>query len=729
MNKFPLLLFMFWISTWVTLGAQNDPFLHTLYDRLHDSPLQQKMRRIAPMPIGAVYVQRPGEGEAEIRAHFRKMKELGFNCLKQIMTVPGWSIEQVQLLALEEGIIPWWYGEGGWMAISDSLLQSLGIPVQTPIAQIRQDARMLAFQKEQMRQRIFRSMAYQQQQQGKALQDRSVAYEPELGGRGFDLSAQGKILFKAWVRKKYDSIQGLNQAWNQYHSGLQTDENTPFLSWEDFDQRYEKLGAKEYHHLVEILDFKVEHSLENIRRTCETYRSVHPDGVFRGGGEIGLFHPLAWYGVDLERIADLMKTYGSFYPSVHFAWHFGETNYELVRPFYMQSALANDFFKGGWAATWESTGGPQQFSGGKGGAYFTVDAQTMTQFLLSQLAAGFKGWGTWTWSTRSAGWEAGEYGLLDRNNQVSERAIRCGQIGQAASRYRDELWQAHKEPLVGVFYDWYNEAFWASMTEAGRTDFKDEPIQARIGVSRALINANIPFEYVTATDLRNGLAGRYKVIYLPAVLSLNQDLIPLLKTYVEKGGRLVMDAPTGYYDENGVLLSTAKGSLFQQLFGVSIKDYQGAGINREYLLNGQKLEGFVLDLDPQQATILGRFSAGQAAITQYNLGQGSAVVLGYEAAKSCFKAGNKLAESNLLRYTLGSLKAPYQCQGAIVYRLASLQADHYFLINDGPATTALLQFPNYKYRSIQDAVSGQSLRQGAAIPLEGHSGRWIRCEK
>ena len=76
---------------------------------------------------------------------------------------------------------------------------------------------------------------------------------------------------------------------------------------------------------------------------------------------MGLFLPFAARATDMEGIAKAMKEKGSFYPSIHLAWHFEELNYEVTRGIYMQSSLCTDWFKGGWAATWESTGGPQQF--------------------------------------------------------------------------------------------------------------------------------------------------------------------------------------------------------------------------------------------------------------------------------------------------------------------------------------------------------------------------------
>ncbi len=76
-----------------------------------------------------------------------------------------------------------------------------------------------------------------------------------------------------------------------------------------------------------------------------------------GGGEAGLFLPSAWYCVDFEGIAGAVAEHGSFYPSMHFSWHFDEVNHELTRPVYMQAALMADLFKGGWTGGWDSTGG------------------------------------------------------------------------------------------------------------------------------------------------------------------------------------------------------------------------------------------------------------------------------------------------------------------------------------------------------------------------------------
>lgn len=711
------------------LSQDRHDYRVELYDRLHSSPMQEKFRRIAPMPAGAVYVQRPGEGEKEIREHMRTLKRLGFNALKQVMTVPGWEFEDVAVIALEEGIIPWWYGEGGWEPITDDLMRRLGIPADTPIEQVRNNPKMRAYQMDLMRKRVEKSREYRKSSPDrKPIQDRSVAFDPTIGGRGLELTPEGERLFVEWVRRQYPTIEALNKAWNQQHAGLQPQEGEPFSSWSDFEARWKQLGTKEYRHLRDILRFKADHNMARIEATARAFNAYDGNAPFRGGGELGLFHPQTWYGVDLEGIAGAMTRYGSFYPSMHLAWHFGEVDYEVTRPVYMQAALGNDLFKGGWAAAWEATGGPQQFSGGEGGTGFTVDEGFMSQFLLSHLAAGFKGFGLWSWSTRTAGWEAGEYSLLDRHNKVTQRAIRAGQIGQTMNRYRDELWQAHKEPYVGVLVDWDSDAMWTAMSFAGRDEFKNRPIDARIGISRALINANVPYEYVTATDLRAGLAPRYRVIYVPFGISISDDLLNVFSTFVASGGRLVMDMPSAWYDAYGALLSTDRGTAFERVFGTVIDEYQYAGTNRPVRLGELELKGFTTRLSPTTARVVERYDDMKPAITENQFGRGTAVILGYEASMMAFKPGNTKAEAHLVRQVLGSIEPPYAATGAIVYRLASPKADHFFLINDGPATTAKLETKLTSYRQVVDAVTGEVLNLNA-IRIPGYDARWLRAEK
>ena len=712
----------------------DDEFLHKKYDSLHDSPMQQKIRKIAPMNFGVVFLPWAGCTEEDMRRHFRMMKELGFTNLKQTMPTPEWPIKKTLKIALEEGIIPFWYGEGGWEDITPDLLKKVGLPKNMSIKEAREHPKMIAYQTE-------------------VLEKHLSTWKDPMPDDGYEvfehtpdafLRPENVEGFNAWVKTKYGTIEKLNEAWNQYEVGIAKKQEV-YKSWADFEARkvdfYTKedgyviipSAGREYGEVTDILRFKADMYIENVKHWK---RLRYPEQPQRAGGEMGLFLPFASRATDMEGIAETMTELGSFYPSIHLAWHFEELDYEVARGIYMQSSISADWFKGGWSATWESTGGPQQFSGGKGWnaqtseevAGYTVNEGTMTQLLLSYLAGGLKGVGLWSWNYRKAGWESGEYALLNRQMEPGPRAIRSGQIAKAANKYRDELWAAHKEPYVGVLVNWDNEALWAANAGPNRTHFKHYPVQARIGISRALINNNVPWEHVTVNDLKKGLGPRYKSIYMPAQTAINKDLMPLLEEYVKQGGRLVIDAPGAWWDENGKVMETGKGTTFEKVFGASIADFQYSNNVPRYL-NKNKLEGFIMEIAPTTAVIKERYQTGEPAVTEHKYGKGTAVIIGHDASHAMMKPGKDWLEAHTVKTTLNDMALPYHCPETIVYRLAAPEADHYFFINDEEARSVTLSFKDYAYKAVTDPVTGETLKLNQPIDLEAYSGRWLRFEK
>jgi len=713
--------------------AQEDEFYHDLYDSMHDSPMQQKFRKLAPVPYGVVFLPWAGMTEDDMRKHFRMMKELGFTNLKQTMGTKAWPREKILSVALEEGVIPFWYGEGGWEDITPTLLKKVGLPEDMEVKEARIHPKMIEYQNTVLAKHL---STWKDPLPG---QDDFKRYDhkPDMYLRSTDLP-----LFKKWVQEKYETVEELSAAWNLAEVGIPGD---PYESWEAFeeddivkyfpDKEYVIVpkNGREYGKVRDILRFKADMYLENVKFFKQ---NVYPEQPQRAGGEMGLFLPFASRATDMEGIAETMAERGSFYPSIHLAWHYEEVQYEVARCIYMQSSIATDWFKGGWASTWESTGGPQQLSGGKGWNIlsqfetpgFTVDEGTMTQLLLSYMAGGFKGAGLWSWNYRNAGWESGEYALLNRQLEPGPRAIRAGKIAKAADKYRDEIWAAHKEPYVGVLVNWDNEAIWSAVSGPGRTHFKHYPIKARIGISRALINANVPWEHVTPIDLEKGLGKRYKVIYLPAQSAINDELFPILEQYVKDGGRLVLDAPGAWWDAQGRVLKTGKGTPFEKLFGASVADMQYSN-NVPQHINDHKLDGFVFDIDETSATVVERFKLGKPAVTEHKYGKGTAVLIATDASFAMNEPGNDFMENWTIAHTLGGLESPYACEDAIVYRIAAPEADHYFFINDDEAKEVTLNFRDYSYKSVVAPILGETLELGDKIALEAYSGQWLRFEK
>ncbi len=738
-----------------------DPFLRERYLSLHDTPMQRRFRALRPWPVGCVFIQHPDWGEEEIRAQFRLMKELGFTALKQCQVCRGTSVRTVMHWALEEGIIPWWFGDACFEEPTPELLAELGLPADTPMAELREHTGYLARQWERMHAQVDATTTEDGvvkrpgQNVPAPAMERGPDWVPSVQPRfRYELDEAELPLFLDWLKRTYGDIGTLNEAWNMHHCMIAAPaghaqcggENVP-IGWESWEQLAEELrttvlDGREYRRCRDVFRFKADNYLRWLRDKLEVAMEMENGWPQKGGGEMGLFLPFAARGTDMEGIAAHMADAGSFYPSFHLAWHFEEVDFETVRPYYMQSSLSSDWFKGGWAATWESTGGPQQMTGQKAPFVpkvrdktpgFTVDAGVMRQLMFSWIAGGYRGFGLWAWCNRTFGWEGGEYGLLDRNYRPTDRAVTAGRIGRACRHLADELWTGRKEPLVGVFQDFDMEAIWAAASLKGRDFFKNQPIRARIGVSRALIDGNVPWEHVTGRNLRAGLAGRYRCIVLPAALALDSGLLGILKDYVEAGGRVVLDAPGGWYDEYGRVLRSDEGTPFEALFGCRLADFQYSREgNRVWSIDGRRVTGCTHDLQPTTATVLAEFDHSRPdrprpAVTENRLGAGTAVVLGCEASLMCTQFGDPAAEDWLRGWLTAGLELPYRCAEAVVYRLACDGADHYFLMNDRPEPiTAILETPAYAYVAAEDPVTGEHLDPQAPLEIPDHSARWVR---
>lgn len=726
------------------MSRDRHDYRHTLIASFHDTPMQRKLRKLAPMPIGCVFLPWPGMTEAEARAEFRTMKALGFTCLKQTMGTVEWPTERTLGLALEEGIIPFWYAEGGYEDITPELLTRLGLPADMAIDDALVHPKMVAHQHALLRERIARGKKPKKKHEDPD-RPKDKDWVPSVVGdvRGHELKTETIPFFVAWLKNKYGTLDALREAWNFRHVGIggETGDMAGWKDWADVERDWiTGFRLKDYAHILDALHFRAESYIQGwIAAPMRERYALDPQEPQRAGGEMGLFLSFASRGTDMEGIAHVMGAYGSFYPSIHLTWHFEEVAYEVARPIYMQASIAADWGKGIWTGPWESTGGPNYFSGGKAPFVedarhttpgFTCDAGTMTQLLLSYLAGGFRGIGLWTWNGRTAGWEAGEYAITDRNRQVGERARRIGAIGTAMKKWRRELWQANKEPYVGILADWDSDAMWAAMAVVGRDKYRAEPVRARIGASRALMDANVPWEYVTPWQLDQGLAPRYRVIYLPASIRLSRHLIEVLTSYVKQGGRVVMDMPSAYFDEGGVVFQTGQGSGFEQLFGGVLHEFgYSNGLEQRYHVDGVAIDGFTCLASATTARVACRFPHnGQPAVLEHRLGKGTATLLCWQGALTCYRPGREDVQELMVRHILGEHQLPYRCTGALCYRQSAPQADHWFLINPGQATVATLDPGLYAAEQFTDAVTGEAV-DITCIALEGHSGRWLRAAK
>jgi beta-galactosidase len=278
-----------------------------------------------------------------------------------------------------------------------------------------------------------------------------------------------------------------------------------------------------------------------------------------------------------------------------------------------------------------------------------------------------------------------------------------------------------------------------------------------MGWARALLDANLPFEIVTERDLAAGLAGRYRVIVLPAHLTLTPAALEHLLAFARAGGRVVADMPMGLYDDHGRLLDSRPGSAFARLFGVSLVDFRNTHNAPERLLGPAgpvTLAGQYAELEalPGGASVAARFANGLPARTEHAVGAGRVVILNGELSRAAHEPGHAAEQAILVAATLGEagrakgtgasgagarngVATPRwraEGRGVLVYRRSAPAADHYFFVNDGDARAVTVSVTDRDYRAAEDGVTGEKLATSARalrVPVPARSGRWVRVSR
>jgi beta-galactosidase len=92
--------------------------------------------------------------------------------------------------------------------------------------------------------------------------------------------------------------------------------------------------------------------------------------------------------------------------------------------------------------------------------------------------------------------------------------------------------------------------------------------------------------------------------------------------------------------------------------------------------------------------------------------------------------GNDSWQARLVKHLLGDAAPFIAAEGAPwVFRLAHADADHYFMINEGPEAPLTFTRLPFAYRTAADVLTGDPINLNAPITVERDGARWIRCEK
>ncbi|MBC7350277.1 MAG: beta-galactosidase [Candidatus Aminicenantes bacterium] len=359
--------------------------------------------------------------------------------------------------------------------------------------------------------------------------------------------------FREWLRKKYGSVEKLNQAWHRTFRSFEEVEPPRFgtiLTYSDYVDWQEYISDK----LAEDLALK-----------AWAIKKVFPESVVTSHSAIpGLFSRPSWDGTpDDRKMNDSVDYYGvSIYPK-----HAGAAR--PWSPFFRAAGL--DFVR---SMSLKNEGfyvGELQAGYGVFGMKVSlpVTAADLRDWMWSMVAYGARAINIYAYYPMSSGYEAGGYGLIELDGKITPRAEEAGRIARVITRNMDLFLKAR--PPKAEIAIVYNPL--AHMVGGQQTfTFEGQPVgynnlsESLQGVHRAFFERGLKVDFIHVRDLKEKAAG-YRLLIAPYPVMISQPYVQDLIRYVEQGGMLLVEARAGWIDEKGFAFPVIPGGGLDRVLG------------------------------------------------------------------------------------------------------------------------------------------------------------------
>lgn len=245
------------------------------------------------------------------------------------------------------------------------------------------------------------------------------------------------------------------------------------------------------------------------------------------------------------------------------------------------------------------------------------------------------------WRTAVAGAEMFWHGLIDHNNMKGRRFQEFCSLCQTVKEWK-EIEGSVVKNRVAILY--------SSEQEYG---FKIQPQVEGMHYFTQIKAYHDAFTClgigVDVVDWLNDLSD-YDIVIAPTLFITNSRIEANLKEYARQGGTLVLTSRSGVKDEFNQCIMAPLPTVFSELTGSIVKEYNPLGENTQKIEVSHKIwKGKPFScalwcdiLEPNQAEVLARygedFYQGEAAITANNYGNGKVYYVGTVLNRKGMKA-------------------------------------------------------------------------------------------
>ena len=176
----------------------------------------------------------------------------------------------------------------------------------------------------------------------------------------------------------------------------------------------------------------------------------------------------------------------------------------------------------------------------------------------------------WQWRSALGGQEQYHGTLVDQSGQPRPFYEEVQQLGKEFAAVSKLIAGSVPKARVAMLNSY--ESRWSIQWQRHHRDF--DYVQHFNHYYRPLAEMNIPVDILPADHItdENELSP-YKLIFAPALLIITDKLAEALKTFVSRGGLLVLTIRSGMKDSYNALLPMRQPGLLRELAGVEVEDF------------------------------------------------------------------------------------------------------------------------------------------------------------
>ncbi|HEY0671056.1 MAG TPA: beta-galactosidase [Longimicrobiales bacterium] len=357
--------------------------------------------------------------------------------------------------------------------------------------------------------------------------------------------------FRAWLRRKYGSLQNLNRAW---HRG--------FNAWDDVEApRFSTILS--YTDYIDWKTFIYERIAEDLGARYDAVRAGGSNHVITSHAAISSLLTTPHMGegaTDDFLMAEWVDYYGvSIYPK-HNRPETHWPHWRLMAILDFQRS-ANRKNKGWYIGELQAGDGTI--------ALLHSDPVTSADHRIwawSSIAKGAKGINVYAYYPMSSGYESGGYGLINLDGTMTERATTTGRIAQIVDT--NKLLFARSYPVPSRVAIVYNPLSQMVGGAQRRQDWPQAAQNSLIGYYRAFADNNIPVDFIHRNELESNDLSQYKLVVVPYPIMFTGKAAQGLRKFIENGGYAVAEARLAWNDERGFAAPIIPGLGLHEVFGV-----------------------------------------------------------------------------------------------------------------------------------------------------------------